>query len=367
MELYIHIPFCKSKCRYCDFLSWSNCENDIEAYVEALNLDIRNSLFGKDFTLDTIYFGGGTPGILNSFFVEEIVKTIRDNAKISDTAEITLEVNPCTVTEEKSKVYHDIGINRISMGVQSFNDNELKLLGRAHMAEDVYKAYHIMRNAGFNNINMDLIQGLPGQSKEGFLFSLNKMIELSPEHISAYELIVEPGTSFYKDYGPESGYVFDEDVQADIYIATVNALKQAGYEQYEISNFSKPGYHSRHNSGYWTGDPYIGCGLGAVGYIGNRRITKKQTLKEYISKPLDFFEEKVSPMEKKQEYIFLGLRMNKGISEIDYENKFGEKFPERIKNLLNKYIPDYVCHENGRYFFTTEGFLISNTILAEIL
>lgn len=372
MELYIHIPFCKKKCKYCDFLSWDCIEEKVDAYMQALIEDIKSSLIyhksgGAKVVLKSIYIGGGTPGVIDASYIEQILDTARNYGEIEVDAEITIELNPCTVTEEKAARYFNAGINRVSMGVQSFNDRELKLLGRAHNEQDVYSAYKILRSAGFKNINMDLIQGLPGQRVEEFVSSLDKMIALNPEHVSAYELIIEPGTKFYEMYGPENGYEFDEDVQADIYVETVKKLTGAGYEQYEISNYSKKGYNSVHNSGYWTGEPYIGCGLGAVGYFGDRRTSKLKTFEEYIPNPYAYTTEIISPEEKKQEFIYLGMRMKRGISLKTYEEKFGEKFPETYDKIFERYIPEYVIKENDRYYFTTDGFLVSNTILSEFV
>lgn len=333
----------------------------------ALLRDIVHSLEACRETLTSIYIGGGTPGILDAERIEKITDTVRRVCAVDESAEITIELNPCTVTKEKAKRYKESGINRISMGVQSFHDEELKLLGRAHNEEDIYRAYRILRDAGFENISMDLMQGLPGQTTERFLASLEKAVSLAPEHISAYELIVEPGTPFYRLYGPESGYTFDEDVQADIYMETVNRLEQAGYMQYEISNYAKKGRESVHNCGYWTGESYIGCGAGAVGYIGNKRAAKNKNIDRYIADPFETTVETVGSDEKKQEFIFLGMRMKQGIAVKTYEERFGEPFPETYDTIFRKYMPDYVLTENGRYFFTAKGFLVSNVILSEFL
>lgn len=367
MELYIHIPFCKKKCLYCDFLSWDDRQEAVAGYVRALLQDIRHSLAPCTENLASIYIGGGTPGVLDAEYIEAILCTVKDSCKVAESAEITIELNPCTVTEEKAKRYFSAGINRVSMGVQSLHNEELKLLGRIHSEGDVYNAYEILRKAGFDNISMDLIQGLPGQTADSFLTSLEKIIRLSPEHISAYELIVEPGTPFYELYGPESGYEFDEEVQADIYTETVRRLEQAGYSQYEISNYAKKGRESVHNCGYWTGESYIGCGAGAVGYVGNRRVTKRKDLGGYIANPFEVTAEIIDRNEKKQEFVFLGMRMKQGIAVKKYEERFGEPFPEAYDKIFRKYMPEYVLTENGRYFFTTKGFLISNIILSEFI
>lgn len=367
MELYIHIPFCKKKCKYCDFLSFDNCFEQTDKYISALKVDITESLKQSSEVLETIYFGGGTPGIISEVYICEILDTVRKYARLTPDAEITIELNPCTVNEKKATAYIECGINRVSMGVQSFSDSELKVMGRVHDSSDIYKAYYILRNAGFNNISMDLIQGLPGQTVDEFLCNLNKVIELSPEHISCYELIIEEGTEFYESYGPQSGYRFDEDVLSDIYLKTVESLEKSGYVQYEVSNFSKSGFVSRHNSGYWTGKPYIGCGLGAVGYIGDKRYTKSRSMQEYLSDPMKCTVEVIGENEKKQECIFLGMRMNQGINLEEYKTRFGEDFDECYGNVLEKYMPEFVIKKDGSYRFTAKGFLVSNIILAELI
>ncbi|MGN0166118.1 MAG: radical SAM family heme chaperone HemW [Lachnospiraceae bacterium] len=383
MELYIHIPFCKKKCKYCDFLSWDNCEDKINPYVDALIQDIRYSLLGletgradstiisdKNYklkTLSSVYIGGGTPGLIPAYHIERIMDTVKKFSNINEDTEITIELNPCTVTEEKVRCYKNTGINRVSMGVQSFNNKELELLGRAHNEEDVYKAFSILQKAGFENINLDLIHGLPGQDVAVFLDSLDKAINLGPKHISAYELIIEPGTVLYEQYGPGSGYVPKENVQADIYCETIKRLDEAGYFQYEISNFSKPGYESKHNCGYWTGEPYLGCGAGAVGYAGNLRTTKIKNINEYIANPHAVTTEVISMEEKKQEFVFLGMRMSRGITYEDYENKFGEIFPDSYKKIFDRFVPDFINKTDKGYSFTTQGFLVSNIILSEFV
>lgn len=400
MELYIHIPFCKQKCLYCDFPSWDSCADSIPDYIDALKKDlvnslepsfvrtlssennVRNSLSGASAAnnrsgcgknggaepnlvpIETVYIGGGTPSFIDASYIEEIMELVKSRAIISENAEITLEANPCTVTKEKAQRYLACGINRISMGVQSFNDGELRLLGRAHDAAAAHKAFYVLREAGFNNISIDLIHGLPRQTAPDFLASLDKAIDLAPEHISAYGLIIEAGTPFndiYADWEP------DEDEQVRIYTHTVERLESSEYFQYEISNFAKRGFESRHNLGYWSGEEYLGCGLGATGYAGSKRVTKEKKLEEYISNPLKSYTEHITAEDKKKEFIFLGMRRKSGINAVEYEKIFKEEFPENYKKIFKKYSPEYVTVENNSYRFTVQGFLVSNTILSEFM
>lgn len=425
MELYMHIPFCVQKCKYCDFLSWDCKQDMISNYIAALKNDIaaeaaklykpgteqsdrRHEVYTNrlnaekinilksekiniinsevqlpkdkerkksdviseiqnDKHIETIYIGGGTPGLLTPISLEKILDCVYQSFSILPDAEITLETNPCVVTKEKASAYRKLGINRISMGVQSFNDNELRLLGRAHNESQIYDAYEILRNAGFSNISLDLIQGLPGQKLSDFLQNLEKAVRLSPEHISAYELIIEENTPFYQTFGPESGFEFDEDIQADIYLKTVEFLEGNGYAQYEISNYSKPGFESKHNLGYWKGAPYIGCGLGAVGYLNGVRMKKQTDLQKYIENPFEVTKREISLEERKSEFVFLGMRTKKGIDLNKYKLLFNEEFPESKRAILEKYVPNLVRKTDLGYCFTTEGFLVSNSILCNFV
>ncbi len=367
MELYIHVPFCRKKCKYCDFLSWDNKWDCMEKYFRALQEDIKREGELCSEKIKTIYIGGGTPGLPDARYIYDIMQCVKQSFDIDKKAEITIETNPCTVTGEKAEAYLRAGINRVSMGIQSFDDNELKILGRAHNAADAERAFYLLRTAGFKNINIDLIQSLPGQTTKIFLENLKHAVELSPEHISAYELIIEEGTPFWELYGPESGFHFSEDTEVDIYEETVSFLEKSGYSQYEISNYAKKGFESAHNIGYWTGEPYIGCGTGAVGYRGNIRKKKLTDIKAYIDNPHEFYTEKISEEEKKAEFIFLGMRMKKGISVLEYEKRFGEEFPKKYRDIFKLYMPEFVNFTNGMYSFTSKGFLVSNTILSEFI
>ena len=381
MHLYIHIPYCKKKCAYCDFLSVPVGGEEVSLYVKSLLEDIKSSarslkkssddpvcIKKSDSLIDTVYIGGGTPGILPAEEISLIMDCVKENYSMAPEPEITIEVNPCTVTEEKLQAYKKAGINWISMGVQSFNDESLMVLGRAHDAAQALSAYDMIRKAGFDNVNLDLISCIPGESREKFENSLKTILKLAPEHISVYQLIIEEGTSFYNKYGPDSGYMRDEDEEADIYTYTAEFLKSVGYEHYEISNFAKEGFRSKHNMGYWKQENYIGCGAGAVGNISGRRIRKHDDIKAYIEDPTGICEEEVlDKTEQQKEYIMLGLRTVDGISESEYLERYGCRFDDKLIETLNKYRPEYIIEEKGRYHFTEKGFLVSNAILTEMI
>ncbi len=419
MLLYIHIPFCIKKCAYCDFLSVPADGEKVSLYVKSLIEDIVHSseeFKGHEIKLkpdgqndhqteknkngqwieknetdpsgeevenggqqlkeankkdsvkvETIYIGGGTPSFIDAAHITEILSAVKTCYDVAENAEITIEVNPCSVTKEKLNAYKEAGVNRISMGVQSFDNDALKTLGRVHNAETAVKAYSMIRQTGFTNINLDLISCIPGE-KKSFEASLEMVKNLNPEHISVYQLIIEEGTPFYEKFGPDSGYVRNEDEEAEVYLKTAEFLKNAGYEHYEISNFAKKGYRSRHNCGYWQQKDYIGCGAGAVGCVNGVRYRKHTDIEAYIKNPHYIsIEDRLTQDDVKKEYIMLGLRTIDGVSEEEYRRRFGCGFEPEIKRILNKYIPDYVSLDNGCYHFTEKGFLVSNTILAELL
>ena len=285
IELYIHIPFCVSKCRYCDFLSFSSDGDTVRKYTAALIREI-SSKKNKENITDTIFIGGGTPSLLDVKYIKEIFDSLYDDFNISDDAEITIEANPGTITKEKAKAYAELGINRVSMGLQSADNEALKKLGRIHDFNHFLESYDILRNEGMSNINVDIMSGLPGQSVAKYEETLCKVCDVNPEHISAYSLIVEEGTPFYQMYNPVDGLrrdeLPDEDSEREQYYMTRDILKDAGYFRYEISNYSKPGYECRHNTGYWRGVPYIGMGLGASSLWNGTRYNNTGDMSEYI-------------------------------------------------------------------------------------
>ena len=283
LELYIHIPFCVQKCKYCDFLSAASNSELREGYVKSLCKKIRAyKNLAEAYHVVSIFLGGGTPSVLESEQTKEIFVAIYDTFQVDTDAEITTELNPGTVTEEKLKAYIEGGINRLSIGLQSVNDEELRLLGRIHSYEEFVETYKLARKCGFENINIDLISAIPGQTVESWAETLQTVAELNPEHISAYSLIIEEGTPFYERYGEDRAGLPDEEAERQMYKDTQEILKKYGYHRYEISNYSKEGYECQHNLGYWSRREYLGIGLGAASLLGNYRWTEIAEIEEYL-------------------------------------------------------------------------------------
>ncbi len=333
LELYIHIPFCVKKCGYCDFLSMP-ADDDVKArYVSQLINEIRaqSSAYG-DYHITSIYFGGGTPSILKGTAIASIMSAIYECWYVDASAEITIECNPGTVTENKFGMYKASGINRVSIGLQSVHDAELKLLGRIHNFEDFLNTYQYARDAGIENINVDLMSGLPRQTTADWEETLRRVVMLKPEHISAYSLIIEEGTAFYGMYGTAEGKKLlpDEDTDREMYHRTRELLEKKGYKRYEISNYAREGFECRHNIGYWTGAEYLGLGLGASSFIKRHRFHNENDLATYLD--YDFSSdvtmiyqdlEKLRTEDAMSEFMFLGLRMIQGVSGEEFARRFG--------------------------------------------
>lgn len=359
IEIYIHIPYCVRKCRYCDFLSYANAScKEKKTYFEKLADSIRGD---SNYVVRSVFFGGGTPSSVDAEYICGILEKIKKEYRIKDNAEITLEANPGTLTPGKLKAYKDAGFNRLSMGVQSLNDELLKTMGRIHTAEEARQGFKMAREAGFDNINTDLILGYPTQTKKMFGETLDEIIEMGPEHISAYSLIVEEETPLYdaieKGDLPEPS---DED-DREMYRMACEKLKAAGYEQYEISNFAKPGYESIHNTGYWTGVPYIGYGIAAASYIDGKRLSNNEDL-------LPMLEERVDKETAEKEFMMLGFRLTKGPDSKSFFEMFGEgyeeKFAEILTGLENKKLIDK-C-ETG-YRLSAKGIDFANEVFGEFI
>lgn len=285
--IYIHIPFCQKKCSYCDFISFAGCEDKINQYIEALKKEIKNFLkqneeFNNKFEINTIYLGGGTPSFIESKYIKEILNIIKNSFKIKNDVEITIEINPGTVNENKIKDYVEIGVNRVSLGLQSTHNRILKEIGRIHSFEDFLFTYKLIRKNGINNINIDLMLGLPNQSIEEFKESVNKIIELQPEHISVYSLILEEGTPMYKLYDENKLNIPSEEMERQMYWYAKKTLENNSYIHYEISNFSKKGFESKHNLNCWKQEEYIGFGLAAHSYMEGKRYCNIKNLENYI-------------------------------------------------------------------------------------
>lgn len=369
LELYIHIPFCVKKCAYCDFLSGPANKETIEEYVQALIREIKSVESMKEmYQVVTIFVGGGTPSVLEGEQIERIFEAIRERFGLDDESEITIEANPGTVTREKMQAYKRAGINRISFGLQSANNEELKKLGRIHTYEEFLESYMLAREEGFDNINIDLISAIPNQTVESWKSTVDKILKLQPEHISAYSLIVEEGTPFEKMYGEDGSKKEElpsEEEERMIYQKTKEWLKEAGYERYEISNYAKKGYACRHNLGYWERKEYLGLGLGASSFIGNVRFQNTSEMKIYLQ-CADNEEKRIenrevlTKEEELEETIFLGLRKMQGILKREVESFCGEQIEKMI-------CQGFLEEKEGRIRLTDKGIDISNYVFAEIL
>lgn len=372
LELYIHIPFCVKKCAYCDFLSGPSDEESREKYIELLCAEI-DACRGKveEYQVSTIFFGGGTPSILRGDQIEKIMSKLREVFVFTKNAEISMEMNPGTVTEEKLAAYKKAGINRLSIGLQSVHDEELKLLGRIHTYEEFLHSYEMARKVGFENVNIDLISAIPGQTVESWAESLRTIVSLEPEHISAYSLIIEEGTPFYEKYGEGSGsdLLPSEEDEREMYWQTKQILHEAGYERYEISNYAKDGRECRHNIGYWERTPYLGFGIGAASLFEETRYANPSNIEEYkISFDEKFKAEKLSTEERMEEFMFLGLRMMKGISQEKFSVEFGVNIEEVYGEQIEKLKKLELLEENGdRIYLTEKGIDISNSVFVEFM
>lgn len=372
MELYLHIPFCARKCAYCDFLSFPQGEAVQAAYAERLIEQIKTAGAGfRDTTVDTVFVGGGTPSILPSGQIRRILTAVHENFKLAPDAEISMEVNPGTVTKEKLDDYRKAGINRLSFGLQSAKNEELQALGRIHTYEEFLESYRMARECGFSNINVDLMSALPGQTVESWLETLKQVIGLKPEHISAYSLIIEEGTPFFEKYGEDrgEGILPDEDSEREMYHKTKELLREYGYERYEISNYAKPGKECRHNIGYWTGVPYLGLGLGASSYVNGVRFCGTGNLESYLNGDFGKYEEIfLTEKDMQEEFFFVGLRLVKGVSLKKFKEQFGISAEEVYPGLLEKLIKEGGAEICGEYFRLTEyGMDVSNYIMAQFL
>ena len=366
--LYVHIPFCVRKCNYCDFCSFPiESISFRDKYISALCREIEGYR-GRNISLNSIFFGGGTPSLLTADEMSRIVSVIQKSFLILEDTEFTLEANPGTIDEEKLSEFVSLGINRLSLGLQSIHENEMKMLGRIHSFDDFEKVYHSARSLGISNINVDLMYGIPEQTMESFEATVKKIIELSPEHISLYGLILEEGTPFYNKKNSLS--LPGEDSECDMYYLAARLLRENRYSHYEISNYAKEGRESRHNMKYWRCDEYIGVGLSAYSYFDGRRYGNTDMVTEYLSESYRGFayEENVDNSSLAYEFVMLGLRTADGISLKEYKEKFGCDFLENRENLIKKLVDDgYAILKEGRLFLSEKGFYVSNYILTELI
>ena len=381
MELYIHIPFCVKKCDYCDFLSFSADEQTQRAYVAALQKELV--FYGAKYKgrrITTIFIGGGTPSWLREESMQAVMEAVYKNFAVDRDAEITIECNPGTVTEHKFEVYRKIGINRLSIGLQSAHNDELKILGRIHTYEQFLKTYDMARKHGFTNINIDLMSSLPGQTPDIFCDSLHRVLQLKPEHISAYSLIIEKGTPFYELYkfdavrqeaGMQTESLPTEEEEYQTTKMTQHILKEAGYHWYEVSNFAKPGYECRHNIGYWKRVDYLGVGLGASSLIDNVRYSNTRDLYTYLSVPADSLHEAAEQITRNgqmEEFMFLGLRMRDGFYRDEFTQAFGipieAVYGEALNHLQQE---ELLLKREGRIYLTDKGMDLNNYVVAQFM
>ena len=378
LELYVHIPFCEKKCLYCDFLSFS-AEDDLhKAYVDKLIEEIRVQAKNySDYQISSIFIGGGTPSVIKAVYISNIMSAIYEAFIVESLAEVTIECNPGTVDIDKLLVYKQSGINRISVGLQSSVNKELQHLGRVHNYADFLYSYEKIRESGYKNVNIDLMSALPWQTLDSWKSTLKKVVMLKPEHISAYSLIIEEGTEFSKIYGSPEGRKFlpTEEVERDMYHSTIDILKNYGYERYEISNYAKPGYESKHNIGYWTGEEYLGFGIGASSYVYGRRFHVEKDIKKYLDinmkrdiMPLYQNIHELSTKEKMEEFMFLGLRLTKGVLVTDFYDRFGMELIDVFEKPIQKNISfGLLKYENLYLRLTDKGLDLSNRVMGDFL
>ncbi len=372
LGIYIHIPFCASKCSYCDFYSLAGCEHLMPDYHRALIAHLAESARGiRNYEVDSVYFGGGTPSYYGAEHLMEIFDVLKRNGNVRLDAEVTVECNPDSMTYKDLKLLRSEGVTRLSVGVQATNNDLLKLIGRRHSFQQAELAFSAARKAGFDNISLDLIYGLPSQTKSDWAESLARIVEMHPEHISCYGLKLEEGTPMYREY-KDSPVLPSEDEQADMYSYAAEMLERYGYKQYEISNFCASGFESLHNLKYWNLDDYMGFGPGAHSCVGNLRYSFVKDLKRYISgveKKVSIIDEYqlVDPMERSVEYLMLAMRTNRGISEEDYRVRTQSDWKPILHALLAFQEKGWAEKTGDRWHFTVPGFLISNTLIGILL
>ncbi len=370
ISLYIHIPFCKQKCFYCDFLSFAGKENMMKEYIDALIKEIEEK--ASKYNIKTIFIGGGTPSYLEPKEIEKLLLSI-NKLNLDSNIEFTMECNPGTLSQQKLKLMKDGGVNRISFGLQSCNDDLLKKIGRIHDYSEFINNFNMARSFGFNNINVDLMYGLPNQTEDDWKSTLETICKLKPEHISAYSLIIEEGTAFYKMYENNILDLPQEDSERSMNSATKDILDKYGYNKYEISNYAKENKECEHNKVYWTLGEYVGVGVAASSYIDGERIVNVNDIKEYIDR-IEKNESVVCEIHENsledeiEEYIFMGLRMKKGINIEAFKQKFGVSIESIYKQEIEKNISNNLLSLENKYMcLTEEGFELSNYVMSDFI
>jgi len=374
LELYFHIPFCVRKCLYCDFLSAPGDDATKDAYMNALLTEVKERAAEYSaYEVDTVFIGGGTPSLVAGVWMERLLDTVRERYCLSEQAEITIEVNPGTVDEEKLRSYFGAGINRLSIGLQSAKDEELKTLGRIHTWQDFRKTYELAGKVGFTNINVDVMSALPGQTENSYFATLEAIMTLQPQpkHISAYSLIVEEGTPFYEMEEKGMLALPEEECERRMYQETGIRLAKHGYVRYEISNYAKEGYACRHNCGYWRRTDYVGFGIGAASLVKNCRFRNSEDLKEYLENPLECRcdRQELTREEQMEEFMFLGLRMTEGVSRNEFRQQFGTDLDETYGDVIERNKKDglLTCPVEDRVTLTEKGMDVSNYVMAQFL
>ena len=367
--IYVHVPFCVKKCNYCDFCSFplnSFSDEERSAYVSALCSEI-DGYKGLRIEADTVFIGGGTPSLLSGQDIYKIREHIEAAFSISSAAEFTLEVNPKTLTEENLSAYINAGVNRISIGLQTIHKNELKKLGRIHSYNDFLDTYNLAREFGINNINVDLMYGIPNQTIASFEETLKTVLSLSPEHISLYGLILEENTPLFKI--KDSLVLPTEDTECDMYDLATNMLRGHGYSHYEISNYAKAGRECRHNLKYWRAEEYIGFGLSAHSYFDGKRFANTSSFCDYLNEPISILGSDTLTFEdKRSEYAMLRLRLSEGFSPSEYLRLFGEDFLHSRASALKRFHEGgYINLGDDRISLTERGFYVSNSIISELM
>lgn len=369
LELYIHIPFCVQKCQYCDFLSGPSDQETRDRYIKALRAEIQAVQGVEAYEIVSVFIGGGTPSVLKAEAIASIMETIQKKFCFSPDAEIAIESNPGTVDLAKLNAYRETGINRLSLGLQSTDSKELRMLGRIHTYEEFLQSYQWAREAGFQNINIDLMFAIPGQSYEGWIQNLRTVAKLGPEHISAYSLIIEEGTPF----SARKLDLPDEDTEYRMYEDVAAVLGKYGYYQYEISNYAKKDRNCRHNEGYWQRKDYLGLGLGAASLVGRERFTNTSDMSEYLEnsgnlEKIRTDRETLTREDEMGEFMFLGLRMTKGVSKKDFQEYFGTSIEKIYGEVLEKYKKQgLLLEEDGRICLSRAGIHVSNAVMADFL
>jgi len=370
ISLYIHIPFCKQKCLYCDFPSYSGKERFMDGYIDALNKEILQK--AKKYIINSIFIGGGTPSYLNDSSLQNLLATL-NKLSLRENAEFTVECNPGTLNKNNLEIMKKYNVNRISMGLQSTKDSTLKEIGRIHSYEEFKNNYFLARTCGFDNINVDLMFGLPNQTYEIWIESLEEVAKLKPDHISAYSLIVEEGTFFYELYEQDKLNLPEEENERLMYLSTKECLNKYGYHQYEISNFSKTDKECFHNKVYWKCNEYLGLGVSASSFIEKKRIKNIDSIEEYITK-INKGENVIDEIhindinDDMEEFVFMGLRMIEGIKINEFKERFNKDIYEVYGEIIEKNIKkELLICSSEKLFLSPKGIEISNYVMSDFI